>query len=99
MLVDVDTHFVVEQLSQVWAVIVQVWPSGQAGQVGTESHDLQRLKREREGEKPSMGEKEEGSTGLRSMMGEEDVGLAEAEQRYQQRRPVNGRQMNVQRKS
>lgn len=29
-----------------------------------------------------MGEREEGSTGLRSMMGEEDVGLAnEAEQR------------------
>lgn len=44
----------VEQLSQVWAVIVQVWPSGQAGQVGTESHVMQRLKREREGVKPSM---------------------------------------------
>jgi hypothetical protein len=30
-----------------------------------------------------MGEKEEGRTGLRSIMGEEDVGLAnEAEQRF-----------------
>lgn len=70
VLVDVDTHFVVEQLSHVCAVMVQVWPSGQAGQVGTESHVTQRLKREREGVKPSMGEREEGSTGLRSMMGD-----------------------------
>lgn len=44
----------VEQLSQVCAVMVQVWPSGQAGQVGTESHVMQRLKREREGVKPSI---------------------------------------------
>lgn len=113
---DEDTHFMVEQLSHVCAVMVQVWPSGQAGQVGTESHVTQRLKREREGVKPSMGwenvsankissifgrmnswtksetagkrriqkkkksnipmgEREEGSTGLRSMMDDEEVEL------------------------
>jgi hypothetical protein len=41
-----------------------------------------------------MGEREEGSTGLRSMMGDEEVGLVnEVEERRMistKRRPVNG---------
>lgn len=50
-----DIHFVTEQVSQVWVVMVQISPSGQVGQVGASPHDLQRLKRELEGEKPAVG--------------------------------------------
>jgi hypothetical protein len=60
----VETHFVVAHSSQLGAVMVHIDPSGQAGQAGdVVSHCLQRLKRERAGEKAE-------SMGSRSMMGE-----------------------------
>lgn len=62
----VEMHFVVAHSSQLGAVIEHIDPSGHAGQAGdVVSHCLQRLKRERAGEKAE-------STGSRSMMGEEE---------------------------
>lgn len=58
----VEMHFVVAHSSQVCVFMVHVEPSGQAGHAGAEvSHCLQRLKRERAGEKSE-------SMGSRSMM-------------------------------
>lgn len=65
-LVLVATHFVVAHSSQLGAVMVHIDPSGHEGQAGdVVPHCLQRLKRERAGEKAE-------SMGSRSMMGEED---------------------------
>lgn len=59
--------------------MVHIVPAGHAGQVGAEEpHCLQRLKREREGEKPASDAKARGSMGSRSMVG------------VSTRRPVNG---------
>lgn len=70
VLVPSDIHLVVAQESQVWLVMVHIVPAGHAGQVGAEvPHCLQRLKRERAGEKPASGAKARGSRGSRSMVG------------------------------